>query len=129
MSLTLLSCLMPLYPFKACNHCAGGGPRWREHEQSVEHAAVYFPVSVQYHPLVKHGISLDSTWASVVQGVVSEVAQRFSKMATELLDTLRKTESSLKRIRQSRATDASAGGGPSDIDKISLQLFLDVQAG
>ena len=72
---------------------------------------------------------IDSTWASVVQGVVSDVAQRFSKMATELLDTLRKTESSLKRIRQSRATDASAGGGPSDIDKISLQLFLDVQVG
>ena len=51
-------------------------------------------------------------------------------MSSELLETLRKTESSLKRIRQNRATDQAAGsGGPSDIDKISLQLFLDVQVG
>jgi len=63
-----------------------------------------------------------------VQGVVAEVAERFRKMSSELLETLRKTESSLKRIRQNRPTDpAAGGGGPSDIDKISLQLFLDVQ--
>ncbi len=63
-----------------------------------------------------------------MQGVVSEVAQRFRKMSSELLETLRKTESSLKCIRQNRATDPAAGaGGPSDIDKISLQLFVDVQ--
>ena len=48
-------------------------------------------------------------------------------VAVELLETLRKTESSLKRIRQGRAGDAAAAGGPSDIDKISLQHFLDVQ--
>ena len=63
----------------------------------------------------------------ILQGVASEVADRFRRMAAELLDTLRKTESSLKRIRQNRVTDSSAAGGPSDIDKISLQLFLDVQ--
>ena len=57
---------------------------------------------------------------------MSEVADRFRRMASELLDTLRKTESSLKRIRQNRVADSSAKG-PSDIDKISLQLFLDVQ--
>ena len=60
-----------------------------------------------------------------MQDVTSAVAKRFCKMSEELLDTLRRTESSLKRIRQSRA--AAGGSGTSDVEKISLQLFLDVQ--
>lgn len=75
----------------------------------------------------RHAVLREPTELVRVQGIVSDIAQRFCKMSAELLETLRKTESSLKRIRQSRATEASAAGGPSDIDKISMQLFLDVQ--
>ncbi len=44
---------------------------------------------------------------------------------------MRKTEASLKRLKKGRAADgAAADGAPamSDTDKISMQLFLDVQA-
>ena len=44
---------------------------------------------------------------------------------------VRKTESSLKRLKKGRAAEAAAleGGAAqaSDTDKISMQLFLDVQ--
>ncbi len=43
---------------------------------------------------------------------------------------VRKTEASLKRLKKGRAAEgAGADGSPamSDTDKISMQLFLDVQ--
>ena len=43
---------------------------------------------------------------------------------------VRKTEASLKRLKKGRAAEsAGADGAPamSDTDKISMQLFLDVQ--
>ena len=64
-----------------------------------------------------------------MQGVVEEVTARFSGQATEMLETLRKTESSLRRLRESRAVDAP-GDGPgalSNTDKVGVQLFLDAQ--
>ena len=51
-------------------------------------------------------------------------------MVSELLDMLRKTEQSLARVRRNRPADAvtaADGSELSNIQKISLQLFLDVQ--
>eukprot|EP00878_Enallax_costatus_P035452 GHUV01039536.1.p1 GENE.GHUV01039536.1~~GHUV01039536.1.p1 ORF type:complete len:203 (-),score=70.56 GHUV01039536.1:182-790(-) len=69
--------------------------------------------------------------------VIESVNTRYSSLAEELLTTVKKTESSLKRLKKSRpgetvgleAGGAAAGGaaGMSDSDKICLQLFLDVQ--
>ena len=65
----------------------------------------------------------------LVQGVISGVTQRFATQAGDLLENLRKTESSLKRLKKSRAGDASADGpgALSDADKVNVQLFLDAQ--
>ena len=67
-----------------------------------------------------------------MQGVVAEVTARFAAQAAEMLVTLRKTESSLQRLRQSR-TAADAGGdgagAVSNTDKVGMQLFLDAQVG
>ena len=68
----------------------------------------------------------------LMQGVVAEVTARFAAQAAEMLVTLRKTESSLQRLRQSR-TAADAGGdgagAVSNTDKVGMQLFLDAQVG
>ena len=57
------------------------------------------------------------------------VSTQYAAMAAELLDTLRKTESSLARLRRNRPAEGAAADGSqlSDMDKISTQLFLDVQ--
>ena len=57
------------------------------------------------------------------------VSAQYAAMAAELLDTLRKTESSLARLRRNRPVEGAAADGSqlSDMDKISTQLFLDVQ--
>lgn len=70
------------------------------------------------------------------RGVVDDVNGRYTALAEELLTSVKKTESSLKRLKKSRPGEAAApgdaaGGGAaaamSDSDKIGLQLFLDVQ--
>ena len=66
-----------------------------------------------------------------MQGVVGSVSQQYASMVSELLDMLHKTEQSLARVRRNKTADASAAGDGnaelSNIQKISLQLFLDVQ--
>lgn len=65
--------------------------------------------------------------------VINDVNQRYSTLAEELLTTVKKTESSLKRLKKTRPGEAAGEGGAaagpamSDSDKIGLQLFLDVQ--
>ena len=64
------------------------------------------------------------------QGLISSVSQQYASMVSELLDMLRKTEQSLARVRKNRPADAvtaTDGSELSNIQKISLQLFLDVQ--
>ena len=61
-----------------------------------------------------------------LQGVVEGVATRFASQAGQLLENLRQTESALKRLKKNRP-EAGEAGQLSDIEKISLQLFLDVQ--
>ena len=67
---------------------------------------------------------------SLVQGVVASVSQQYAAMVSELLDMLQKTEQSLARVRRNKPADAIAaadGAELSNIQKISLQLFLDIQ--
>lgn len=69
------------------------------------------------------------------RGVVDDVNGRYTALAEELLTSVKKTESSLKRLKKSRPGEAAAPGDAaggaaaamSDSDKIGLQLFLDVQ--
>lgn len=66
------------------------------------------------------------------RGVIDDVNQRYTALAEELLTSVKKTESSLKRLKKTRPGEApgeagAAGAAMSDSDKIGLQLFLDVQ--
>jgi conserved oligomeric Golgi complex subunit 2 len=74
-------------------------------------------------------------------GAVAEVSARFRDVADEVLSAVRKTESSLQRLKKNRAAAAAVGGGLggaggggggggddtglSDSEKIALQLLLD----
>lgn len=78
----------------------------------------------------------DSLKLLLSRDVVDNVNTRYNSLAEELLTTVKKTETSLKRLKKTRpgeAPDAAAaaaagpGAGLSDSDKICLQLFLDVQ--
>ncbi len=64
------------------------------------------------------------------QGVAAAVAASFAAAAGETLDTLRRTESSLRRLKKTRAAEGGAGdaGALSDVDKVGRQLLLDAQA-
>ena len=59
--------------------------------------------------------------------MVEGVSGRFAAQAGQLLENLRQTESALKRLKKNRPEAASEAGQLSDIEKISLQLYLDVQ--
>lgn len=60
---------------------------------------------------------------------MAAVAASFVAAAGDTLDTLRRTESSLRRLKKTRAGDGAAGdaGGLSDVDKVGRQLVLDAQ--
>ncbi len=65
-----------------------------------------------------------------MQGVAATVSQQYASMVSELLDMLQKTEQSLARVRRNKPADSAAVGDGSElsnIQKISLQLFLDVK--
>ena len=72
---------------------------------------------------------------ALLSDVVDATSGRYATLADELVVTVQKTESSLKRLKKGKAGDgegAPAGGpgGPdamSDAGKICLQLFLDVR--
>jgi len=73
-----------------------------------------------------HGPGGASVAQQVALAVVETVSARYQALATELLATVRKTESSLKRLKKTSAAEGD-GGAMSDSDKIGLQLYLDVQ--
>ncbi|KAL4443325.1 hypothetical protein ABPG75_011062 [Micractinium tetrahymenae] len=59
--------------------------------------------------------------------VAAGVSARYLHLADDTLSTVRKTESSLKRLK-ARQQGGEGGAAPADTDKmIALQLFLDVQ--
>lgn len=64
--------------------------------------------------------------------VIDAVNGRYTALAEELLTSVKKTESSLKRLKKTRPGEApgeagTAGAAMSDSDKIGMQLLLDVQ--
>jgi hypothetical protein len=67
----------------------------------------------------------------LARDVINNVNERYNALAEELLTTVKKTESSLKRLKKTRpgeeAAAAAGAAAMSDSDKICLQLFLDVQ--
>jgi hypothetical protein len=74
----------------------------------------------------------------VASAVAALVTQRYEELARELVTTVRKTESSLKRLKDRRGAGGAPGaaGAPqpgaasselSDTDKICRQLLLDAQ--
>lgn len=63
-------------------------------------------------------------------GVLSRVCYRFYVMTEELIETIKKTESSLRKLKNrgnSVTDDSGTGTNMSDTDKICLQLLLDVK--
>lgn len=58
--------------------------------------------------------------------VAEQVTERYSAMAEELVTTVRKTESSLKRLKGRKGGAGPNTQGASDTDKICHQLRLDV---
>lgn len=71
-----------------------------------------------------------SAQQEVAEGVAATVSQQYAIMVSELLDMLQKTEQSLARVRRNKPADSAAAGDGSElsnIQKISLQLFLDVK--
>lgn len=104
--------------------------------QEAQSGPAHWCACVPLHPSQSHAGQVQPWLGWVRQEVVAEVAARFGAMATELLEQLQKTETSLMRLKKARGPDAAAasaapGGAPqlSDIDKMTLQLFLDVQVG
>eukprot|EP00850_Spirogloea_muscicola_P009839 SM000056S17957 [mRNA] locus=s56:314391:319655:+ [translate_table: standard] len=69
--------------------------------------------------------------AELVATIVDRVTTRYDSLAQELVTTARRTESSLKRLRQGASRTGmgadTAGAHISDSDKMVAQLFLDVQ--
>ena len=56
---------------------------------------------------------------------VSRVASQFAAVASDVLGALRRTESSLRRLKGRAGGVAAAAGGPTDADKIAAQVALD----
>nr|XP_048306175.1 conserved oligomeric Golgi complex subunit 2 [Myodes glareolus] len=66
-----------------------------------------------------------------VQEALSESTHRYFETVSDVLNSVKKMEESLKRLKQARRAPAtnpvSSSGGMSDDDKIRLQLALDVE--
>lgn len=65
-----------------------------------------------------------------MQALVGNVCLQFASMVSELLDMLHKTEQSLAKVRRNKAPDVTAATGTSEISniqKISMQLLLDIK--
>eukprot|EP00854_Cymbomonas_tetramitiformis_P031007 gene31007-38883_t len=70
----------------------------------------------------------------LIEGVIDSVSNKYETMTSDLVSTVRKTESSLKRLKKGRKDSApgsketaAADAAVSDTDKICHQLLLDVQ--
>lgn len=65
------------------------------------------------------------------QPVITISCPRYFETVSDVLNSVRKMEESLKRLKQARRSPAtnpvSSSGGMSDDDKIRLQLALDVE--
>ncbi|XP_012593640.1 conserved oligomeric Golgi complex subunit 2 isoform X1 [Microcebus murinus] len=66
-----------------------------------------------------------------LEGALSESTHKYYETVSDVLNSVKKMEESLKRLKQARKTAAASSVGPSsgmsDDDKIRLQLSLDVE--
>ncbi|XP_007936688.1 conserved oligomeric Golgi complex subunit 2 [Orycteropus afer afer] len=66
-----------------------------------------------------------------LEGALSESTHKYYETVSDVLNSVKKMEESLKRLKQARKTTPSnpvgSSGGMSDDDKIRLQLALDVE--
>ncbi|XP_046944602.1 conserved oligomeric Golgi complex subunit 2 isoform X3 [Lynx rufus] len=66
-----------------------------------------------------------------LEGALSESTHKYYETVSDVLNSVKKMEESLKRLKQARKTTPAnpvgPGGGMSDDDKIRLQLALDVE--
>ncbi|XP_012586281.1 PREDICTED: conserved oligomeric Golgi complex subunit 2 [Condylura cristata] len=67
-----------------------------------------------------------------LEGALSESTHKYYETVSDVLNSVKKMEESLKRLKQARKTTptnpvCSSAGGMSDDDKIRLQLALDVE--
>ncbi|KAM7272348.1 hypothetical protein ACFE04_027011 [Oxalis oulophora] len=74
----------------------------------------------------------DEIRKELLLGAATEITGRYYDLAAELVNVAKRTESSLQKIRKGAQKRAGASSGPSDnnvseIDKICMQLFLDIQ--
>eukprot|EP00741_Cyanophora_paradoxa_P012665 tig00020614_g12236.t1 len=85
-----------------------------------------FAQEVEASSLVSRAVLQSWTLAAV-----TSVADRYNEMTTELITTVRKTESSLKRLQAKKPAAGPAAPASAqamgDTDKICLQLYLDVE--
>ncbi|MEW5318940.1 MAG: hypothetical protein WDW38_010122 [Sanguina aurantia] len=112
-------------------------PRWRDAprpQRSPKRLAVWMGSGLVFTTVVRrsgaeaHPVQRlqPGAIASLTLRVVRVVNGRYRQLSEELLSTVRKTESSLKRLKKSRPGEG-AEGAMADSDKIALQLHLDVQ--
>ncbi|XP_078504919.1 conserved oligomeric Golgi complex subunit 2 [Lissotriton helveticus] len=78
-----------------------------------------------YKDLLKE--SIRNEW---LQGALSESTQKYLETISDVLNSVKKMEESLKRLKQARKTvssNVSTTGGNRDDNKIRLQLALDIE--
>lgn len=78
-----------------------------------------------YKDLLKE--SIRNEW---LQGALSESTQKYLETVSDVLNSVKKMEESLKRLKQARKTvssNVSSNGGNRDDNKIRLQLALDIE--
>ncbi|PWA58699.1 hypothetical protein CTI12_AA393830 [Artemisia annua] len=74
----------------------------------------------------------EDTKGKLVQGAAFKITGRYYELAADTVNTARKTETSLQRIRQGArarhgASSDTSGHNVTETDKICMQLFLDIQ--
>ncbi|XP_024971658.1 conserved oligomeric Golgi complex subunit 2 [Cynara cardunculus var. scolymus] len=74
----------------------------------------------------------EETKGKLVQGAAFKITGRYNELAADIVNTARKTETSLQRIRKGAQRRAGASSDVSDhnvseTDRICMQLFLDIQ--
>lgn len=75
-------------------------------------------------PIISFSSMVDGNLV-LLEGAAASVCNVYRAMITELIETVKKTESSLKRLKKQASSDAVAK--VTDTEKICLQLFLDVK--
>ncbi|XP_013396594.1 conserved oligomeric Golgi complex subunit 2-like [Lingula anatina] len=69
----------------------------------------------------------EEMYRSWVMKIICEITEQYHSIVTDVLTSVKKMEDSLKRLKRSKTTpNFGSNQGPSDDDKIRLQIALDV---